>query len=214
MVATIRTGESTPDAVTALWKDGLLPRLELQPLSRDETRVLLHCVLDGPVLTAAPTGCGNSAVGTSCSCGTLSRTNSGQAVFHVSAANGVGLERHRRHRHLSSSSNSRSARCPRTSKRSWTSVAIAEPIDRQILAGLAEPESIEFAERRGLIAAALTGNGISVGHPLYGEIRLENCGPLRLKRLRGRVAEAMADTPELTCFGSACCGRSPTSPLT
>jgi len=37
VVITVRTGEPTPDAVTALWKDGHLDRLEVQPLSEPET---------------------------------------------------------------------------------------------------------------------------------------------------------------------------------
>jgi hypothetical protein len=49
VIATIRTGEPPPDAVTALWKDGLLRRLELQSLSRNETENLLQTVLDDPV---------------------------------------------------------------------------------------------------------------------------------------------------------------------
>lgn len=49
VIATIRSGEPTPDAVRALWKDSLLRRLELQPLSRIETESLLQTVLDGPV---------------------------------------------------------------------------------------------------------------------------------------------------------------------
>ena len=49
VIATSRTGERAPDAVTALWKDGLLRRLELQPLSRDESDALLHTVLDDQV---------------------------------------------------------------------------------------------------------------------------------------------------------------------
>lgn len=49
VITTVRTGEPTPDAVTALWKDSLLRRLELQPLSRNETGYLLQTVLDGRV---------------------------------------------------------------------------------------------------------------------------------------------------------------------
>src|ERR1700761_3730238 len=36
VIVTIRTGAPAPDAVTALWKDGHLQRLDLQPLSRGE----------------------------------------------------------------------------------------------------------------------------------------------------------------------------------
>ena len=144
VVATIRTGEPTPDAVTALWKDGLLPRLELQPLSPDETRDLLHCVLDGPVLTS-----------------------SADRLWELSRGNVLFL------RHLVQDEQ-RSGRLSRVGDEwCWAGapsaspslvelveqqigavpedvqevvdlVAIAEPIDRQILAGLAEPESIEL----------------------------------------------------------------------
>jgi hypothetical protein len=37
VIATIRTGAPAPDAVTALWKDVHLRRLDLQPLSRGES---------------------------------------------------------------------------------------------------------------------------------------------------------------------------------
>jgi predicted ATPase len=53
VVLTVRTGESAPDAVTALWKDGHLARLELQPLSEDETAALVEARLGGPVDSAA-----------------------------------------------------------------------------------------------------------------------------------------------------------------
>ena len=49
VLATIRSRESAPDAVTALWKDGLCDRLDLQTLSDRETGELLEEVLQGPV---------------------------------------------------------------------------------------------------------------------------------------------------------------------
>ena len=50
LVVTLRTGAGAePDAVTALWKDGLLARLDLEPLSAAATRELIESTLDGPV---------------------------------------------------------------------------------------------------------------------------------------------------------------------
>ena len=69
--------------------------------------------------------------------------------------------------------------------------AISEPVDRAVLATLADPAAIEAAEQRGLILVA-ANDAVYVGHPLYGEIRLAQCGSLRRRRLRGRVATAMA----------------------
>ncbi len=53
VVLTLRSGEAAPDAVTALWKDGHLPRLELQPLSPTETATLVEARLGGLVDSAA-----------------------------------------------------------------------------------------------------------------------------------------------------------------
>jgi predicted ATPase len=53
VVLTLRTGETAPDAVTALWKDGHLPRLELQPLSQNETTALVEARLGGPADSVA-----------------------------------------------------------------------------------------------------------------------------------------------------------------
>ena len=52
VLVTIRTGETAPDPIVALWKDGLAVRLELQPLSGAEAAGLLSEVLGGQVDTA------------------------------------------------------------------------------------------------------------------------------------------------------------------
>jgi hypothetical protein len=49
VILTIRSGEPTPDAITAIWKDHHLERLELQPLSLPEIQSLLEYVLSGAV---------------------------------------------------------------------------------------------------------------------------------------------------------------------
>lgn len=49
VVATVRSGQAAPDAIVALWKDGLAQRIELQPLSPGHVDELLETVLDGPI---------------------------------------------------------------------------------------------------------------------------------------------------------------------
>ena len=49
LLVTVRTGSDEPDAVTALWKDGLLVRLDLEPLSAAATREVIESTLGGPV---------------------------------------------------------------------------------------------------------------------------------------------------------------------
>src|SRR3984957_1525766 len=46
---TVRTGGEEPDAITALWKDDLLTRLDLQPLSAPDTHRMIEITLGGVV---------------------------------------------------------------------------------------------------------------------------------------------------------------------
>src|SRR5260370_1375875 len=47
IVATVRSGESVPDAVTALWKDHHLQRFELMPFTKEQSVGLVESVLGG-----------------------------------------------------------------------------------------------------------------------------------------------------------------------
>jgi hypothetical protein len=49
VVLTVRNHEPTPDAVTALWKDSYLERIQLPVLTQEESGELLTRVLDGPL---------------------------------------------------------------------------------------------------------------------------------------------------------------------
>ena len=194
VIATIRTGEPTPDAVTALWKDSLLRRLELQPLSRNETESLLQTVLDGPVSAE--------------SAERLWKLSHGNVLYlrhlvehHWELGSLACVDGEWRWTGAPSASPSLAelveqqiGEVPDDLQHVVDLVAIAEPIDRHILIALSDPQAIEAAEQRGLIMGAATTDAVFVGHPLYGEIRLSHCGPSRLRRLRGLVAAAMAKT--------------------
>lgn len=196
VIATIRTGEPTPDAVTALWKDSLLRRLELQSLSRNETEQLLQEVLGGPVGTEGAQR--------------LWKLSHGNVLYlrhlvdhHSELGSLVLVDGEWRWTGTLSASPSlvelveqQIGEVPEALQQVVDLVAIAEPIDRQLLTALADPQAIDAAEQRGLIMSASTTDAVFVGHPLYGEIRLSQCGPLRLQRLRGRVAAAMAETAD------------------
>ena len=47
IVATVRTGEAVPDAITSLWKDGYLQRLHLAPFTKDQCVGLIARALGG-----------------------------------------------------------------------------------------------------------------------------------------------------------------------
>ena len=49
LIATVRSGETVPDLVAGLWREGRLERVDLEDLSRADLDTLLHAVLGGPV---------------------------------------------------------------------------------------------------------------------------------------------------------------------
>src|SRR5205085_7434955 len=49
VLLTLRTGEAVPDPITALWKEGVAERLEVQALSEVQTGELVADVLGGHV---------------------------------------------------------------------------------------------------------------------------------------------------------------------
>jgi DNA-binding CsgD family transcriptional regulator len=49
LIATVRTGEPVPDAVTSLWAADRSVRVDLDPFGRDEVDAVLEAVLGGPI---------------------------------------------------------------------------------------------------------------------------------------------------------------------
>src|SRR5262249_39226913 len=49
IVATVRAGESAPDAITSLWKNGYLQRLHLTPFNKEQSVKLIEQALGGRV---------------------------------------------------------------------------------------------------------------------------------------------------------------------
>lgn len=195
VIATIRSGHAAPDAVTALWKDGHLRRMELQPLSRAESDALIATALSG-------------AVSAEC-VDRLWRFTHGNVLFlrqlleqELGAGRLVDAEGQWHWRGKVAVSPSlmdlvelQIGAVSLPVREVVDLVAVAEPMERSCLAALVRAEAIEEAERRGLIgvSSSTITDLVLVGHPLYGEVRLEQSGPLRLRRLRGRAAKAMSD---------------------
>jgi DNA-binding CsgD family transcriptional regulator len=194
VVTTIRSGERCPDAITALWKNLHLQRLDLQPLSRRQSDELLQAVLGGRVgadvcqrmwdVTHGNALYLRQVVTQERAAGRLTNADGDwrwaeameitpSLVDLVEAQIGDGVEPVHDVLDL---------------------VAVAEPLPRTALADvLTDPELIETAERRGLITVTgADSDSVRVGHPLYGEVRLARAGRHRLRRLRGRVARALS----------------------
>lgn len=216
VVATMRSGQPAPETVTALWKDGHLRRLDLQPLSRLQSDTLLDAALDG-------------ALG----------SDSAARIWDLTRGNVLFL------RELVRQELQSGRLAEEDGSWRWTGemnasptlvdlvdlyigaasepvlevldlVAAAEPLEFAHLRALADADAIEEAERRELISVsdASAAGVVRVAHPLYGEARRAHTGPVRAARLRGRIASAMnpaaspADGHPIRS-GWPCCGRTP-----
>src|SRR5882757_1876473 len=194
VIVSIRSGETVPAAVTALWKDGHVQLLDLQPLSRDDSDQLLRRALDGPVdldcarrmweLTHGNVLYLRHLVDQEVGAGRLT-IRDGEWVWPgapVVSPTLIGLIE------------AQVGSVPDAVLEIVDLVAVAEPIEASVLGRLVDSSVVEDAERRGLISVTAGGDGgmVRIGHPLYGEIRRRQAGPWRLRRLRGMIARVLA----------------------
>jgi DNA-binding CsgD family transcriptional regulator len=196
IVLTVRSGEQAPEAITGLWKDEHLPRLELAPLTEEETSGLLEAALGGSVARAAGhdlwriTG-GNALY--------LRHLVEGEVEAGRLAATG-GMWRWSGRPQLSPGLaelvTARIGRLSDTQRAVVEMLAFAEPLGVTVLAGLTDTEAVEQVEALGLIRVRANGRRFEarLGHPLYGELERGRCGTMRARRLRGEVATALAAT--------------------
>jgi DNA-binding NarL/FixJ family response regulator len=194
VIVTIRTGGPAPDAVTALWKDGHLRRLDLQPLSRGESDTLLESALDGPIATACTERAWRLTRGNVLFLHQLviQESQAGRLVSRDGTWQWTGAMEPSES--LIDLVDLRIGTTPEPVLEVIDLVAVAEPLELAYLTALADTAAIEDAERRGLITTsrATPATVVRLGHPLYGEVRLAQAGRLRLERLRGRIARTMA----------------------
>jgi DNA-binding NarL/FixJ family response regulator len=196
LVLTLRTGETAPDAVTALWKDGHLARLELQPLSQDETATLVEARLGGPLDSAAARRLWSITQGNALYLRQLVDSElESSRLHHVS-----GVWRWSGELALSPGLiellSARIGRLPDAQRDVLEVLAFGEPLGVPLLVGLTDALAVEQTEARGLIEVYPDGRRLQtrLAHPLYGEVQRAQMGRLHARRLRGRIACALADT--------------------
>ena len=194
LVITIRTGSEEPDAVTALWKDGLLVRLDLEPLSAAATREVIESTLGGPVdarsaarfrkLTGGNTLFLRQLLADQVAAGRMRQSAGvwmwdGDVAVSASLSDTVGRQLGR----LS----------PRLALVVDT-LSQCEPLAVDVLCDLVPRRDLAVAERMGLVSVERTAGGLMarLAHPLFGELRRASTGELYLSAIRGRLATRLA----------------------
>ena len=196
LVVTLRAGVPTPDPVTALWKDELANRLDLQPMNEEEVRQLAQAILGGPPDGRAmrwlwQQSAGNPLFARELILGALQTGDlverNGIWVLRGSAA---------APQRLAELIDARLGGLPEACSDIVDILAIAEPLEWSILVALTSIDAVEQAESLSLTTMSVSDrrSQVNLFHPLFAEVRRRQMPRTRLRRLSARVAKAVADT--------------------
>jgi DNA-binding CsgD family transcriptional regulator len=194
VVLTVRDGEPIPAAVQEIWRGSEFERLDLAPLSLDETTALLSASLGASVDQDAAQRLW-----------TLTRGNALylRNIVEQEVTDGRLDEQHGFWRWIDDPIvapglveliESRIGDLPAPVADVIDALAVGEPIELPALTRITDPAAVEEADTRGLITLEPVAGGVEVrvAHPLYGEVRRKRAAPTRLRRLRGLVATELA----------------------
>jgi DNA-binding CsgD family transcriptional regulator len=196
VLVTVRSGETTPDPVVALWKDALAERIDVGKLSDAAIEELLVTVLGGPVDTASlrqlADHCrGNPMVLRELVTGSLERGALGGAggIWRLQSE----LRPTARLVELVAQ---RLVNLTDPERALLELVALGEPLGQAELARLADPASVETIERKGLITSRVDGRRVQVrlAHPVYGDVVRAGVSALRERALTRALAEVIETT--------------------
>jgi DNA-binding CsgD family transcriptional regulator/MoxR-like ATPase len=193
VLMTVLTGETAPAAVTALWKDGLVERMDVVPLRDDAVRDLLEHVLDGPVesLTARR----------------LWQRCAGNALYlRELVAEAVRLDLVQRREglwcidtlppgspRLAELVGERLGALDDDQRTALEVIAVGEPIRLDVLHELADAAAVERLEAAGVVAIGTHGGQVVArpAHPLYGDVVRSAIPELRRRRMIGLLADTL-----------------------
>ena len=194
VLLTVRDGEAIPMGVQEMWRAGQFERLDLQPLSADETATLVSAALGGSIDPGAARR--------------LWELTRGNALYlhdivEQEVCDGRLVQHHGYWRWtghpivapaLVELIESRTGALPNAIGDVLDVLAVGEPIELDSLARITDPAAVEQAEAGGLISLEQADGAVEmrIAHPLYGEVRRARTPATRLRRLRGLVAKELA----------------------
>lgn len=195
IIATVRTGEPVPHAVTSLWKDAYLHRLELENLTKDQCAELVERVLGGSLEGLSADVIWDSSGGNplflrnmvegAVESGALSEVS---GVWQLRGPTAVPSG-------LVALLNDRLDRAGTRVVDALKVLSLYEPIDIDLLVGLVGEEPIDDAETLDLIKTSRDGDTTNVrfSHPLYGDVVRRRISTVAARRLRARLVDALLD---------------------
>ncbi|MDD7921431.1 helix-turn-helix transcriptional regulator [Actinomycetospora callitridis] len=196
LVLTVRTGEPCPEAITAVWKDGVGERVEMEPLAPDEAADLLGAALGGPLDARAQRRLHDTTLGNVLWLRHL--VDGERAAQRLVAVDGhwewhgpVALSPALEHLLVE-----RIGTLDEGERHVLDLVALGEPVGLGLLTELATAGDVERVAERELIRVVTAGarSEVHLAHPLYGEVTRARLSVPRARRLRGEISRALRAT--------------------
>lgn len=194
IVATVRSGEPAPDAVTSLWKDGYLQRFDLEPLSKEQSIALVESVLGGTL-----EGLSADVMWSASGGNPLFLRHMIQGAIEARSLTEVdGVWQLRGPTAVSSGlAELLEGRLDHAGSEALDALkflAFCEPLDLDALVKLAGEDAVDAAELQGLIRIVRDGPLLNarISHPLYGDVVRRRTGTASARKLRGRIVSVLA----------------------
>jgi DNA-binding CsgD family transcriptional regulator len=193
VVATVRSGERAPDRVARLWADGACARLELPPMTERDVRDLLEVALGDDIDDRLPRILVSRARGNALLLRELVRSAvdskaivRSQKVWRLAGELPVGAG-------AADIIRSVLAELSTPELAAAQMLAVGEPLPLDMAESLIGHELMEALEEQRVAALADTADGpvLTLGHPLYGDVLRSDIAPLRLRRLRAKLIQAI-----------------------
>jgi len=195
LVVTVRVGSDEPDAITALWKDDLLTRLDLQPLSASDTHRMIEATLGGAVDSRSARRFWKLTGGNTLFLRQLLKDQIDAGAIRRLAGVWIWDER-------VAVSDSIGDIVDRQLSRLAPDVALVvdtlsqyEPLAVDVLCDLVDRRDLEAAEQMNLVRVERSGSSLlaRLAHPLFGELRRASASEMYLSRIRGKLAQRLAE---------------------
>jgi DNA-binding CsgD family transcriptional regulator len=199
VLATVRTGEQAPEAISSLWVEEVTQRLDVSALDDNDIGEMLTVALGGPVETTtahrlAQLCQGNLLLLREVVIAGMDKGDLTQ-VHGLWCWSGTVTVTPR----LTDMVMSRIGGLTSDERQSLEVVAFGEPIGLDVAVKLSALSTMESLEGKGLVVVQQDGRrtDVRLAHPLYGEVVRAECPTLRSRRLQQQLAEAVESTDAL-----------------
>lgn len=198
LVVTARSGGPEPDAVTALWKDSLLDRIDLEPLSAAAAAALIESAVGGPVDSRSTRRFWKLTGGNALYLLQLVKDQIAAGRMHQSAGVWMWDGDVAVSQSITDMVGRRLGELEPGLALVLDTLSQCEPLSVDVLADLVDQADLEAAEQMHLVTVERAGRDLvaTLAHPLYGELRRATAGEMHLSKIRGKLARRLASEPD------------------